>query len=271
MPRNDKPDVGRPDPATAERTAERGAAPVLPGDAAALFGMVASGALKLASRGPRKALDLAQRGITEGERLALTTLRKRMDAAAMEPDAAAADHRAPARPASRRAADANPVATVIASLLDESLAQTRETALAALHLRIAQRLLPDEARILAALSDGHGAALMHLCSGPWTGPAGRRWLENLSPVGREAGVQLAEQTPAYLTHLRSLGLLETGDEDKSLSIKYQLMEADSLVRKTWAEMEKHGLRPKFLRRTVRLSEAGRAFWAACQQRGQAGP
>lgn len=241
--------------------------PASMGDAAGLFGLVAGGALKLASRGPRKALDLANRGLHEGERLALSTLRKRMDAATLDAPADVNDDRVSARSRSRRGASAATAASVVESLLDDAATQTPESALAALTLRIAQRLVPDEARILAALGDGHAAPLMHLCSGPWAGPAGRRWLENMSPLGREAGVQLADQTPAYLTHLRTLGLLETGDEDKTLTLKYQLMEADSRVRKTFAEIEKNGLRPKFLRRTIRLSEAGRAFWAACGQTG----
>jgi len=239
------------------------------------IGFVASGAWKLATGAPRRAMDLAQKGLSEAEKLALTTLRKRMDAVADEhPHEHEDDHeqpvappRAPAPPAGSPPPSRLSAAAALARLLEESLEQTVETAQERLALRIVKQLVPDEARILAALEDGHGAALVHLAAGPLVGPASQRWLENLSPVGREAGVQLLDQTPTYLANLRNLGLLESGDEDKTLHLKYQLIEADTLVRKTCSEIEKAGLRPKFFRRTIRISDAGKAFWGACQGTG----
>lgn len=76
-------------------------------------------------------------------------------------------------------------------------------------------------------------------------------------------MRLLDQTSVYVTHLRRLGLLESDDEDKTMQIKYQLIEADTLVRKTCAQIEKAGLRPRFFRRTIRISDTGRDFWAAC--------
>lgn len=237
---------------------------------------VLSGAWQMASKGPRLALDLAQKGVTEAEKLALSTLRKRMDAVTQAedpyadggatPEAASAGfattHDAPAR--SRQAAAAQTAAEAMARLMDASLEQSADSARELLALRTVQQLVPDEARILAALADGHASALLHLGAGMVVGPATQRWLENLSPVGREAGVALIERTPQYIAHLRNLGLLESGDEDRSLQLKYQLIEADTQVRKACEEIEKSKLRPKFIRRTIRMSEAGKAFWAACE-------
>lgn len=237
-----------------------------------LAGALVGSAWKLATRGPRKALDLAQKGLTEAERVALSTLRKRMDAVA-DSDSPSAEHgdeeTATPKPRQGSASPATAsapltAATAMARLLDTALEQSQDSAREALLLRTVRQLVPDEARILAALADGHASALMHLGAGPMVGPATQRWLENLSPVGKEAGVQLIDQTSAYVTHLRELGLLESGDEDKSLQLKYQLMEGDTKVRKTAEEIEKSGLRPKFFRRTIRMSEAGKAFWAACE-------
>lgn len=238
--------------------------------------LFASGAWSVATKGPRKALDLAQRGLTEAERLALTTLRKRMDAVSDEDgfDHASDGNRADAPAAPRSAvpgsarAPAQTASEAMAQLMEASLEQTEASAREALLLRIVNQLVPDEARILAALSDGHSSALMHLGAGPMVGPATQRWLENLSPVGKESGVQLVDQTSAYISHLRELGLLESGDEDKSLQLKYQLMEGDTKVRKTAEEIEKSGLRPKFFRRTLMMSEAGKAFWAACEPKNR---
>lgn len=246
------------------------------------FGYVASGAWKLATGAPRFAMDLAHKGLSEAEKRALNALRRRMDAASDgEPRHEGEEHDAPAEArataSSSRSSESPagapagvvPAARITASallarLLEESAEQTLESAQERLYLRIVRQLVPDEARILAGLADGHSAALVHVGAGSRVGPATQRWLENLSPVGRECGVRLLDQTPAYLKHLRDLGLLESGEEDKSLQLKYQLIEADTLVRKTCAAIEKNGLRPKFFRRTIRMSEAGLAMWKACE-------
>lgn len=233
--------------------------------------LFASGAWSVATKGPRKALDLAHRGISEAERVALTLLRKRMDAVSDEDGEplCESEHDRPAPPR-RASADGAPQATprsaaeAMAQLMEASLEQSEHSAREALALRIVQQLAPDEARILAALADGHSVALVHVGAGPMVGPATQRWLENLSPIGREAGVKLVAETPTYVTHLRSLGLLESGDEDKSLQLKYQLIEADTQVRKTCEAIEKSGLRPKLIKRTLHMSEEGKAFWAACE-------
>jgi hypothetical protein len=240
-------------------------------------------AWKLATIPPRFALDFAQKGISEVEKRALIKLRRRMDAAAQDardPHAEHEDSDDHARPANRSetapptggsttapAAARMSASALLARLMEESAEQTTESAQERLSLRVIRQLVPDEARILAGLADGHSAALVHLGAGPLVGPASQRWIENLSPVGRECGVRLLDQTPTYIRHLRDLGLLESGDEDKSLHLKYQLIEADTQVRKACTEIEKSGLRPKFFRRTIRMSEAGLALWKACEGSG----
>lgn len=242
-----------------------------------LIGSLASGAWKLASGGPRRAAELAQRGFNGAERLALSTLKRRMDAVAVDGDAPAGrpDPSVGSAGAMRTAVNASApgaasAAETLAGLIELSMEQSPEQARELLSLRILRQLVPDEARILAALADGHAVALMHLGAGPMVGPANQRWLENLSPVGKECGVRLLDEVPHYIRHLRELELLESGDEDKTLQLKYQLLEADTKVRTTCEEIEKNGLRPKFFRRTLRMSDTGKAFWAACEPRDRAG-
>lgn len=243
------------------------------------FGYVASGAWKLATGAPRFAMDLAHKGLSEAEKRALNGLRRRMAAVAEtghghddpehvhdanpRPTPSSPRPDSPATPAGVAPGSRVTASSLLARLLEESAEQTVESAQERLYLRIVRQLVPDEVRILAALSDGHGAALVHVGAGPLVGPASQRWLENLSPVGRECGVRLLDQTPTYVKHLRDLGLLESGEEDKSLHLKYQLIEADTQVRKTCAAIEKSGMRPKFFRRTIRISAAGLALWKAC--------
>jgi hypothetical protein len=235
--------------------------------------LLAGGAWKIAVGGPRYALKLAHRSVNLAEKVALSTLRKRLDAVAPAATTASADDDvAPVRSATASATPSagGPVtaAMILGRLLDASQEQNAHSARERLALRIVRQLVPDEARILAALADGHSAALVHVGAGPIVGPATQRWLENLSPVGREAGIALNDQTSRYITHLRDLGLLESGDEDKSLQLKYQLIEADTKVRETCSEIEKKGLRPKFFRRTIRMSDAGLSFWASCEPKEQ---
>jgi hypothetical protein len=256
-----------------------GEPPVQVQETTSFFGFVASGAWKIATGAPRFAMGLAHKGLSEAEKRALIGLRRRMDAVVDDEPADEEDDHDPAgegrpAPTSVRGESAPqggvaPVARLSASallarLLEDSAEQSVESAQERLNLRIIRQLVPDEARILAALADGHSAALVHLGAGPLVGPATQRWLENLSPVGRECGVRLLDQTPTYIRHLRDLGLLESGEEDKSLHLKYQLIEADTQVRKMCTQIEKSGMRPKFFRRTIRMSEAGLALWKACE-------
>lgn len=240
-------------------------------ESGSLLGWAASGAWKLGLSGPRLAFKLARKGAAEAEKLALSTLKRRMEAVAWDDDEAApVDSESPVAPRPATTAGHRPSAppadpaSLLAQLLEASQVQTQDSARELLTLRTLRQLVPDEVRILAALADGHEAPLMHLGAGPLVGPATQRWLENLSPVGREAGVALPDQVPMYITHLRELGLLESGDEDKSAQLKYQILEGDTRLRRTSEEIEKSGLRPKLFRRSIKMSEAGLAFWAACE-------
>lgn len=239
-------------------------------ESASLVGWAASTAWKLASKGPKLTIKLARRGFDEAEKLTLSTLKRRMDAVAAADESEPGDDEvrgAPrAAPAEGHASAtaAMDAATLLAQLLEASQTQTQSSARELLALRTLRQLVPDEVRILAALADGHGAPLMHLGAGPLVGPATQRWMENLSPIGKEAGVSLPDQVPTYITHLRELGLLESGDEDKSVQIKYQILEGDTKLRQASEEIEKEGLRPKLFRRTIKMSAVGLAFWAACE-------
>ncbi len=67
----------------------------------------------------------------------------------------------------------------------------------ALYLDLLHALVPDEARILAALSDGSAYPVIHVGE-PGAGGA-TYTLKNASTVGRAAGVSLPRHTPLYLT------------------------------------------------------------------------
>ena len=198
----------------------------------------------------RRIGGLYGRGLQASERLALQALRARMDAVA--PEMAAAEE--------RRDAQGESPPALMAALLERSLGQDTEASRRDVHLSILRQLVPDEARILAALAEGARAPLVHVL--PRAG--GDRILENASLIGRTAALTLPSMTPAYVTHLRALGLVETGPEDPEDKQGYEMLMADRAVRAAMKEGELSKLPARVVRRTVVLSARGRELWEACR-------
>jgi hypothetical protein len=141
--------------------------------------------------------------------------------------------------------------------------QTAEEAHRALFLAVLGALVPDEARILSALSDGTPYALLHIDAGPRLGSPTRRVLANLSNVGKASGVVCPELTPVYVGRLCHLGLAESGGEDESFEVKYDILAAEEVARAAVERIRKvDRQRETLLRRTLLISPLGAALWAA---------
>lgn len=153
---------------------------------------------------------------------------------------------------------------LLRELLEVAADQTRDEAEQAWYIAVLKRLVPDEARILSALSDSSGFPLVHVMAGPRLGGGSHPVLRHLSNVGRLAGVKLVELSPLYIQRLRELGLVETGPEDPEFKVKYEILENDGAVRRLIEDIRKKGQREVLVRRTLRLSELGRSLWAACR-------
>lgn len=170
-----------------------------------------------------------------------------------------ADGNAQIEPGAESAAD------TLARLMDESMTQSREQAENAVYRRLLNALLPDEARIFAALSDGQPHPLVHAGHGPPVGPLTHRLATNLCSIGRSAQVRSVDHTPHYIEHMRSLGLVRIGPGMRDLDVKYQVIENDKPVRELVADIEKEsGKHVRFSRQTLRISALGRQLWEACQ-------
>lgn len=127
---------------------------------------------------------------------------------------------------------------------------------------VLDQLVPDEARILSALSDGAAAALVHVHGWTRAGLMGEALIENASLIGRTANIALPALTPVYVGHLLSLGVVETGPEDPDLKDDYQILQAETDV---LAAIKKAGRGPlpgRTERRTLRISSFGKALWEA---------
>lgn len=148
----------------------------------------------------------------------------------------------------------------MADLLERSVVQNTEDGHRDVYLSILRQLVPDEARIIAALADGPPAPLIHVL--PRAGGE-RRILENASLIGRTAALTLPSMTPTYVGNLRRLGLVETGPEDETNAAGYEMLMADRAVRAALKEGELSKLPARTVRRTLRLSDRGRALWDVC--------
>lgn len=151
-----------------------------------------------------------------------------------------------------------------AILSEQSLHQTPETAYEILFNRLIGQLLPDEARILTAVSDGSRIAISHLLAYRRFSARHLSVLVFMSRIGQECGVMLADATPCYLQHLKRIGLLESGPEDSTQNDKYESIENGSAPRQVAEQLRREKrFRPVFVRETVHLSSIGKAFLGTC--------
>ena len=147
-------------------------------------------------------------------------------------------------------------------LLARALEQSTSAGKDELFHRILDQIVPDEARIISALSDGSASPLVSVHALSRAGLLGEALIENASLVGRTANVALPALTPTYVGHLLALGLLETGPEDSDLKDEYQILLADSAVLGAIKTGSRGPLPARVERRTVRLSALGQSLWAA---------
>lgn len=155
-------------------------------------------------------------------------------------------------------------AEILRGLLADSSEQSQQESVEASCIAVLQSLVPDEARILAALSDGSGYPMINVMAGTKLGLHAFPVLEYVSSVGRNAGVLTPALTPAYVRHLAFWGLTETAPEDPEQKTNYEILETDTAVRKVIARIEKSGERARIVRRTLKMSDLGLAMWQLCQ-------
>lgn len=149
----------------------------------------------------------------------------------------------------------------MAKLIDRNADQSRDEAFAELCARLIDQLLPDEARILAALSDGGSYPVIHLLRASRVGGDSEYLRRFVTDIGKPARLRVPECAPHYLARLELAGLVECGPADERMEMRYQILEAEREVR---ALVEAHGgslaRTLRIQRRTVRLSWLGREFW-----------
>lgn len=213
-------------------------------------------------------VSLIEAQASAGERFLLRQIKRRLDQIDRPPLALGHGRPIDAAPASggpNAPTDAwrPTIEDTMQELLARSLRNTPAESRHTLHELLVSELVPDEARILSALSDGSSYPLVHIAE-PGVGSYRKVVLENASSVGRAAGVALPDRVHLYVSHLRRLGLVESGPENHSLKDQYEILLTEPKLRETIASIGKGALGPRIIRRTVRISDLGRELWeAAC--------
>lgn len=174
----------------------------------------------------------------------------------------------PVSPAEQRAVDylgaagagTAPLRSAMSELLERSVESTRTDSREYLYGTIISQLVPDEARILAALADGAHFAAVDVVQKQRRGKE-RVVVANASAVGRQAGLVTPENTPTYLTRLQNFGLIEFGPEEEELAVQYDILATDSTVQDARRSLNGRGA-VKLVRKSLRMSAFGAQFWDA---------
>lgn len=151
-----------------------------------------------------------------------------------------------------------PLRSAMSELLERSIEATRTDSNDYLYGTIISQLVPDEARILAALSDGAHFAAVDVVQKLRRGKH-RIVLAHASAVGRQAGLVSPDSTPTYLGRLLGFGLIEFGPEEEQLAVQYDILATDSTVQD--ARKSVRGT-VKLERKSLRMSGFGERFWRA---------
>lgn len=216
---------------------------------------LARSAVRRVGASPLARTPLKQLGFAE--EVVFRVLKQRLE----PPGGQAADGGAPA---CRRPGEAS-LSAGLSELLACAIEQSAATGEHALFRRILDRLVPDEAAMIAALAEGGGgpAALVHVV------PRARRpdsphGLENATSLGRRAGTSSQRLVPTYVQHLLELGLVEYGPEEEEMELEFEILMAETEVRDALRRCKTGVMGPRVVRQTLRLSDLGGALWEACR-------
>lgn len=147
-------------------------------------------------------------------------------------------------------------------LLERAIGQNTAASRQELFHKVLDQMVPDEARIISALSDGSASPLLNVYARTRAGLVGEVVLENMSLVGKTANLTLPDLTPMYVSHLLSLGLVESGPEDAALKDEYEILAADIAVLEALKKAGRGPIPAHVEKYTLRLSGLGIELWTA---------
>lgn len=147
-------------------------------------------------------------------------------------------------------------------LLDRAVGQNTASSRQELFHKILDQIVPDEARIISALSDGSTSPLLNVYARTRAGLGVEVVLENMSLIGKTANLALPQLTPMYVSHLLAVGLVESGPEDSSMKDEYEILAADTAVLQAIKTASRGPIPARIEKYTLQLSGLGLELWAA---------
>jgi hypothetical protein len=163
--------------------------------------------------------------------------------------------------------DPEPLRTAMTELLDRSAGASGGQSRDYLFGTIVSQLVPDEARILAALATGDRFPVVDVVAKQVGRPGTRLVAGNLSTIGAAARVALPANTATYLGRLLGFGLIDMSGAGDNASAGFDALADDPAVVEARRRIDRDRLgSPRLIRKTVGLSPLGRDFWAACAPR-----
>jgi hypothetical protein len=157
--------------------------------------------------------------------------------------------------------DAEPLRSAMTELLDRSAEQNGTKSRDYLFGTIVSQLVPDEARILAALAGGRTFAVVDVVARQSGRSTNTVELANASTIGTAAGVSVPSNTSTYLTRLQGFGLIDFGTPSEELDSQFAALRDDPSVQEARARTDNGKTRS--IRKSVLLSSFGTQFWSAC--------
>jgi hypothetical protein len=160
--------------------------------------------------------------------------------------------------------DPAPLRTAMGELLSRSSQSNAGRSKEYLFGTIVSQLVPDEARVLAALAEGKRFAMVDVVAKHVGRSASRTVFANASLLGAVAGVTPSRNVATYLARLQQFGLVEFGPADDALGEEYDKLAVDGVVQEARAQIERNRMgSARLVRKSVTLSPLGTEFWAAC--------
>jgi hypothetical protein len=160
------------------------------------------------------------------------------------------------------ATDTQPLRTAMTELLERSTRTDRTSSQDYLFGSIVSQLVPDEARIIAALAGGRSFAAVDVVSRHGSRTPARNRLSNASTVGDVAKVSVRANTGTYLDRLHGFGLVAFGEPTDDLDGQFDELEHDPAVQRAREQANAVG-KARTVRKSVTLTPLGRQFWDAC--------
>ena len=156
-------------------------------------------------------------------------------------------------------ADHGRAGRLLTALLERGGEQSKADGESALLAALASDLVPDEARIIAALAVRDWSPLVHVeARRPDDVHLG---LRNASLIGRQAGVALVRRTPLYVDRLMAAGLVVATPARDDAAEDYEVLLADPDVLDAIRAAGRGPLGARVVRQGLALSEIGAELWS----------